>query len=72
MKRVNGGIFENLRAGFFAGLGWAFGATLGFALVSAIIVLMVGRLGGIPLIGEWLASIVEATIQQLSLRTPIF
>lgn len=60
-----------LRSGFYSGLGWAVGVTLGFALVSTIIVFILNQLGGIPFIGSWLASIVQATTDQLSVRTPV-
>ena len=63
---------ELLKEGFFAGLGWAFGVTIGFVLISTIVVAILKSLGGIPLIGAWLATIVEATLQQLTTRTPVF
>jgi hypothetical protein len=63
---------ELLKEGFFAGLGWAFGVTIGFVLISTIVVAVLKSLGGVPLIGAWFASIVEATLQQLSTRTPVF
>jgi hypothetical protein len=59
------------RQGFYSGIGWAIGVTLGFALISTIIVALFSRLGGLPLIGSWIASIVSATTEQLSNRTPI-
>ena len=62
---------ELLKRGFYSGVGWAFGATMGFAIVSTVLVFFLNRLGGIPLIGSWIASIVEATLIQLSQRTPI-
>jgi len=63
---------ELLKEGFFAGIGWAFGVTLGFVLISTIIVFVLRQLGGLPLIGAWIASIVEETQTQLLRRTPIF
>jgi len=63
---------ELTKRGFYSGVGWAFGATLGFALVSTILVIILRQLGGIPLIGSFFANIVEATLKQLSTRTPIF
>lgn len=62
---------ELFKEGFFAGIGWAFGVTLGFVLISTILVLVLNALGGIPLIGSWIAKIVQETQQQLSKRTPI-
>jgi hypothetical protein len=63
---------ELLKEGFFAGIGWAFGVTVGFVLISTIIVFVLRQLGGLPLIGAWIAAIVEETQAQLMQRTPIF
>jgi hypothetical protein len=59
-----------LRDGFIRGIGWAFGVTLGFVIVSTLLVFIFKALGGLPLIGIWIASIVEATQAQLLKRTP--
>jgi len=56
--------------GFIAGIGWAFGVTIGFILVSTLLAFILSRLGGLPLIGDWIASVVTATLNQLSFRTP--
>jgi len=58
------------KKGFISGIGWAFGVTLGFVLVSTILVLVLNALGGLPLIGKWIADIVEATQSQLVKRSP--
>jgi hypothetical protein len=63
---------ELLREGFFAGIGWAFGVTIGFVLISTLIVFVLRNLGGLPLIGAWLADIVEETQSQILRRTPVF
>jgi len=63
---------ELAKRGFYSGVGWAFGATFGFALVSTILVVILRQFGGIPLIGSFFANIVEATLKQLTTRTPIF
>ena len=62
---------ELLKEGFFAGLGWAFGVTVGFVILSTILVVFLKFLGGLPLIGSWIASIVEVTQEQLIRRTPL-
>ncbi len=62
---------ELLKEGFIAGIGWAFGVTIGFVLVSTILVLVFRTLGGLPLIGSWIADIVQETQIQLLKRTPI-
>lgn len=57
--------------GFIGGIGWSFGATVGFAIISTILVLILRQLGGLPVIGDWLASVVQATTEALIKRTPI-
>lgn len=63
---------ELIKRGFYSGVGWAFGVTVGFVIVSSVLVILLGQVGGIPLIGGWIAGIVDATLNQLSQRTPIF
>jgi hypothetical protein len=63
---------ELLKEGFFAGVGWAFGVTVGFVVISTLIVFVLNYLGGLPLIGSWIADIVEETQNQLMRRTPVF
>ncbi|OGM13675.1 hypothetical protein A3A76_02730 [Candidatus Woesebacteria bacterium RIFCSPLOWO2_01_FULL_39_23] len=62
--------FQDFKEGFFQGLGWSFGATVGFVLVSIILFLVVKALGGLPLIGKWIADIVAETNIQLLRRNP--
>jgi len=62
---------ELLKEGLFAGLGWAAGVTIGFVIISSILVIILQFLGGLPLIGTWIADIVEATQEQLIKRTPM-
>ena len=62
---------ELFKEGIMAGIGWAIGATIGFFLISTVLVVLLKQLGGLPLIGTWIASIVEVTQQQLIKRTPI-
>lgn len=53
-------------------MGWAFGATIGFAIVSTVLVFVLRQAGGLPLVGSFIATIVDATIDQLINRSPIF
>ena len=62
---------ELFKRGLFSGVGWAFGATIGFAIVSTLLVFIVSRIGAIPILGGIIARIVEATLLQLSIRTPV-
>jgi hypothetical protein len=63
---------KTFKKGLIGGIGWAFGVTIGFVIISTILVLILRSLGGLPVIGDWLASIVEATMEQLTKRTPVF
>jgi hypothetical protein len=62
---------ELLKEGFFAGLGWAFGVTIGFVILSTLLVIFLKFLGGLPLVGQGIASVVEVTQDQLMKRTPL-
>ena len=71
MKEKEKTLGKLFRDGLIRGLGWAFGVTVGFAIISTILVVLLRALGGLPLIGNWLATIVEATQESLLKRTPI-
>ncbi|MBU0572238.1 hypothetical protein KKE18_00965 [Patescibacteria group bacterium] len=60
------------KEGLIRGIGWAFGVTIGFVIISTILVIILRSLGGLPVIGDWIASVVEATLSQLAKRTPVF
>ena len=63
---------ELFKQGFISGIGWSFGVTVGFVIISSIIVVILQGLGGLPLIGSFIANIVQETQAQLLIRTPIF
>ena len=44
------------------GIGWALGMTVGFALLVSLISLIFSYLGGLPLIGNFFASIINHTL----------
>ena len=69
-KKVN--YLELLKRGVVRGMGWAFGATIGFAIVSTVLVFVLRQAGGLPLVGSFIATIVDATLDQLIQRSPIF
>ena len=60
------------KEGFVKGISWAFGATVGFIVISTLAVFVLQQLGGLPIVGNFIASIVQATLDQLVKRTPIF
>jgi hypothetical protein len=62
---------ELFKEGVMAGLGWAVGATIGFVLISTLLVFVLNLLGGLPIIGSLIASIIQSTQEQLLKRTPI-
>ncbi len=47
--------------GFLSGLGWMIGATIGFALLLTFLTLVLNWIDGLPIIGQFLANIIEAT-----------
>jgi hypothetical protein len=53
---------------FFRGLFWAIGATLGFALFLTLLGIILNWLGGLPLVGNFFATIIELTNEALELR----
>lgn len=63
---------ELLKRGVIRGMGWAFGATIGFAIVSTVLIFVLRQAGGLPLVGGFIATIVDATLDQLINRSPIF
>lgn len=60
-----------LKEGLVAGLGWAFGVTIGFVLVSSLLVITFKTLGGVPVVGVFIADVVESTQEQLLKRSII-
>jgi len=63
--------FTHVKEGIVKGFSWSIGVTLGFAFVSTVIVFILGQAGGLPLIGHWIANIVQATQSSLGSRTPL-
>ncbi len=57
--------------GVLIGLGWAVGVTIGFVIISTVLIIVLDKVGGLPLVGNWIANIVEATQAQLLKRTPL-
>ncbi len=63
---------KTFKKGLIGGIGWAFGVTIGFVIISTLLVLILRGLGGLPVIGGWIASVVDTTLEQLTKRTPVF
>ena len=68
VERVYRPLHKMVRDNFIGGIAWALGATLGIALIAAILGILVNVLGGVPFIGEKLADIVSATNHALKNR----
>jgi ABC-type enterochelin transport system permease subunit len=68
-KRVSR--LEAFKTGLYSGVGWSFGVTIGFVLVSAVLAIILQSLGGLPLIGGFIADVVQETNSQLLKRTPV-
>jgi hypothetical protein len=50
---------------FIGGLGWVLGVTVGVALLAFILTVIMNALGGVPVIGSGLASLIKATLDAL-------
>ncbi len=59
---------KHLAKHFSAGLFWAIGATLGFALFFTLFGMILNWLGGLPIIGHFFARIIEVTNKALEIR----
>lgn len=55
---------ENILSGIF----WSFGVTIGFVIISTIVVAILSRLDTLPIIGNFIASIVKQTQYTLQNR----
>lgn len=62
---------KNFKEGFIGGFGWSFGVTVGFVIISTIVVGTLNMLGGLPIVGHFIANIVESTQYQLDSRNPL-
>lgn len=53
---------------FIGGVGWATGATIGFTILATLLGFILGKLGALPVAGNFFASIIEATNRALETR----
>lgn len=60
---------RDFKDGFVNGVGWSFGVTFGFAIISTGLYFLLGFLGGLPLIGEGIAAVVRVTLESLARKT---
>lgn len=52
---------SHITRGVLQGIGWALGATIGFAVVVGIVSFVAAKLGWLPVIGEAFEALREAT-----------
>lgn len=57
--------------GFLGGLGWAIGATLGFAIFVTVLSMVLNLLGGVPFLGNLLADIIHFTNEALKTKVTL-
>ena len=57
------------KTGLVSGIGWAFGVTIGFALIATILIIVLNQVNTLPWVGDTLADIIEITQEQLLKRS---
>ena len=57
---------EGVVKGFF----WSIGVTIGFAVVTSLLVFVLSRAEALPFIGQAIASVVQATLESLGTGVP--
>ncbi len=63
---INRSSRRNFIMGFVGGVGWAFSATVGTAIVAYLISLLVKRVDIVPIFGQFIADVIKAAQQNLS------
>lgn len=61
--------YKNLLSGFIGGIGWAAGASIGFALLVALLSLLFKLLDGIPFLGTFVGQIAQQAQEYLQTAT---
>ena len=56
---------------FVAGIAWGVGASIGLSLIFTVATTILRWLGGLPIIGSFLADVIEATVKALEIRKRI-
>lgn len=56
---------EQAKKGLVGGVFWSIGVSLGFAIVSAIIIGVLSNVDTVPIIGSFVADVVEQTQRNL-------
>jgi len=61
---------EHIKKGLIGGFFWAIGVSLGFTFVSIVTIFFLSRFISFPVVGGFVASVVEATQATLQTRSP--
>jgi len=59
------------KKGLFTGIGWAFGVTIGFAIISTILVFVLRQFEKLPFVGDGFEEIITTTEETIQKRTPL-
>lgn len=65
MRIITPHLKHTLLHNFLGGLAWAVGITVGISILAYLLTIIATALGAIPLIGDWLAQIIKATLDAL-------
>jgi len=65
MKVIGPRIKNTLLHNFVGGIAWGLGLTVGISVLAAFLSLVLTKAGGLPLVGGWLAGLVEATLKAM-------
>lgn len=60
--------WQTFKQGFIQGTGWALGATFGFGVILVLLSYLLNLVGGLPLIGQILATLVDLTQRSLEVK----
>jgi hypothetical protein len=55
-------------ANFIGGIAWALGMTIGFAILAYVLGRLLNTIGGLPVIGNYFANIIDSTQKALNNR----
>lgn len=62
---VNQSTRKHFITGFMGGVGWAFGATIGTAVVAYIVSLLIRKVDLVPIFGQFIADVIKASQESL-------
>ena len=63
--------YKNLLSGFVGGIGWAAGASIGFALLITLLSFLFKLLGGVPFLGSFVGQVAQQAQEYLQTTTII-